>query len=219
MNVRISQELLSEVRSQINRMRIADCKLNLGESEIEKVTGIDSASKQLSDIVWGEHIELKDKMPTDWLRDMAKEYMPHIYVTIKADNPSNSFKFKLPIKGKNPCYFPPKKSSGSDFEIDPSKVTGELAIIVDKHRQYVALNEKWQKIQNDVITYLKSAKSLNSALKNWTDLKAFIPGEYLDRVAAKPERTAERKKAEEMLASIDRNLAVTNATLIKLATT
>lgn len=107
--------------------------------------------------------------------------------------------------------------SGSKFTIGPDKVTGELSTLVDIYKQYQELSDKWQQIGNDVITYLKSAKSLNSALKNWPDLRAFIPGDYLDRIAAKPERTAERKKAEEALASIDRNLAVTSATLVKLA--
>lgn len=214
MNVRISQELLSEVRSQINNMRQADCKLNLGQPNLDALMVIDSGCKQLSDIVWGEHVHLRDQMPPQWMKDICKDYNPHIWVSINFEKP---LKFRVNIKGKTPFFMPPRTSSGSDFDVDKSKVTGELAALVDIHNQHDELVLKWQKIQNDVITYLKSAKSLNSALKNWADLKAFIPSDYLERVAAKPERTAERKKAEEMLASIDRNLAVTNATLVKLA--
>lgn len=214
MNVRISQELLSEVRSQINRMRLSDCKLNLGQPNLDDLMVINTDSKQLSDIVWGKHVHLRDQMPSEWLRDLSKEYMPHIWVCINCDKP---FKIKLVIKGKTPFYIPPRMSSGSEFDIGADKVTGELAAFVDIHKQYQELTLKWHQIGNDVITYLKSAKSLNSALKNWPDLKAFIPAEYLDRVAAKPERTAEQKKAEQVLASIDRNLAVTSATLVKLA--
>lgn len=214
MNVRISQELLSEVRSQINRMRQADCKLNLGQPNLDDLMVISTDSKQLSDIVWGEHVHLRDQMPKEWLRNLSKEYSPYILVQINCDKP---LKIKLVIKGKTPCFIPPRTTSGSEFTVGADKVTGELATLVDIHKQYQELTLKWHQIGNDVITYLKSAKSLNSALKNWADLKAFIPGEYLDRVAAKPERTAERKKAEEMLASIDRNLAVTSATLVKLA--
>jgi hypothetical protein len=53
MNVRISQELLSEVRSQITNMRVADCRLNLGQPNLDALMVVDSGCKQLSDIVWG----------------------------------------------------------------------------------------------------------------------------------------------------------------------
>jgi hypothetical protein len=214
MNVRISQDLLSEVRAQINSMRLSDCKLNLGQSDLDNLLVISTDSKQLSDIVWGEHVHFRDQMPKDWLRDLSKEYHPHIWLRIAFDKP---VELQLRIKGKTAFYIPPRTMSGSKFTIGPDKVTGELSTLVDIYKQYQELSDKWQQIGNDVITYLKSAKSLNSALKNWPDLRAFIPGDYLDRIAAKPERTAERKKAEEALASIDRNLAVTSATLVKLA--
>lgn len=221
MNVRISQELQSDVRSQIRRMELKDLELQLGSHEYDKLFYSDGSNVELVNLVWGKHLHLKSQMPSEWMKDLTKEYNPFIYVDVlddKESNPKRS-KFRVKITGKTPFVVPPRQSSGSEFAVKKENLSGDLRRLYDLYGQYEELQLKWSKITSDVITYLKSAKSLNSALKNWVELKAFIPQEYLDRVAAKPERTAERKKAEEALANIDRNLAVTSATMVKLATT
>lgn len=226
MNVRISQELQSDVRSQINTMRLQDIQLQLGSSEQDKLFCLSGSSTELINLVWGKHLHLKSQMPTEWMKDLCKDHRPHIWIHVKWDEitdenkPSEPKSKKFQIYVKNGSFVvPPRMSSGSEFSVRKEDLTGDLKRINDLNDQYEELCAKWKKISADVITYLRSAKSLNSALKNWMELKAFIPQEYLDRVTAKPERTAERKKAEEALANIDRNLAVTSATMVKLATT
>jgi hypothetical protein len=209
---------------QIRRMYLKDMELQLGSSDYDKMFYSDGSNTELIDLVWGKHLHLKSQMPTDWMKDLSKEYHPHIYlkVLLAADPVSGDPKhtqFRIVIAGKKPFLVPPRQSTGSVFTVDEKNLTGDLRRLYDLHHQYEELEKKWDKISNDIITYLRSAKSLNSALKSWAELRAFIPQEFLDRVDAKPERTAERKKAEESLASIDRNLAVTSATLVKLATT
>jgi hypothetical protein len=224
MNVRISAELQNDVRMHVRSMYLKDMGLQLGSSDYDKLFYSDGSNTELIDLVWGEHLHLKSQMPTNWMKDLSKEYNPHIYLKVQlaADPVSGDSKhtqFRIIIAGKKPFLVPPRQSSGSVFTMDDKNLTGDLRKLYDLYHQYEELQEKWDKISNDIITYLRSAKSLNSALKNWAELRAFIPQEFLDRVDAKPERTAERKKAEESLASIDRNLAVTSATLVKLAMT
>lgn len=227
MNVRISHELQSAVRSQINTLKLKDIQLQLGSSEHEKLFCISGSSPDLLSLVWGKHLHLKSQMPSEWLRDLCKDYRPHIWLTVKWDQITDENKpsepkwrkFQVFVKDGGSFIVPPRVTSGSDFSARKEDLTGDLKRIDDLNDQYEELCTKWRKISEDVLTYLRSAKSLNAALKNWAELKAFIPQEYLDRVAAKPERTAERKKAEQALASIDRNLAVTSATMVKLATT
>lgn len=221
MNVRISSELQSEVRSQIRTMELKDMQLQLGSSDYDKLFCSDGSNTELINLVWGEHLHLKSQIPSSWMKDLSKEYNPHIYLQVQKDiltpNPKY-WEIRVRITGKAPFLVPPRQSTGSKFTTREEDLTGDLRRLYDVFLQYEELQTKWRKIAEDVLTYLRSAKSLNSALKNWAELKAFIPQEYLDRVAAKPERTAERKKAEEALANIDRNLAVTSATLVKLAT-
>jgi hypothetical protein len=220
MNVRISGELQSDVRSHINSMKLKDLQLQLGSSEQDKLFCISGSSTELINLVWGKHLHLKSQMPTEWMKDLCKEYRPHIWIRVQWDQLTTepkSKKFQVYVKDGGSFLVPPRMNSGSEFSIRMEDLTGDLKNINDLHSQWDELCAKWTKISSDVITYLKSAKSLNSALKNWPELKAFIPQEYLDRVATKPERTAERKKAEEALANIDRNLAVTSAAVVKLA--
>jgi hypothetical protein len=222
MNVRISGELQSDVRSHINSMRLKDLQLQLGSSEQDKLFCISGSSTELLNLVWGKHLHLKSQMPTEWMKDLCKEYRPHIWIRVQWDQLTTepkSKKFQVYVLHGGSFLVPPRMQSGSEFSVRKEDLTGDLKRINDLNDQWDELCAKWTKISSDVITYLKSAKSLNSALKNWPELKAFIPQEYLDRVATKPERTAERKKAEEALANIDRNLAVTSATMVKLATT
>lgn len=224
MNVRITHELQNDVRMQIRRMYLKDVELQFGSSDYDKTFYSDGSNTELINLVWGKHLHLKSQMPTDWMKDLSKEYNPHIYLKVQlaADPVSGDSKhtqFRIIIAGKKPFLVPPRQSSGSVYTVDEKNVTGDLRRLYDLHHQYEELEEKWDKISEDIITYIRSAKSLNSALKSWAELRAFIPQEFLDRVDAKPERTAERKKAEESLASIDRDLAVTSATLVKLATT
>jgi hypothetical protein len=224
MNVRITNDLQSDVRMQVRSMYLKDVELQLGSSDYDKMFYSDGSNTELINLVWGEHLHLKSQMPTDWMKDLSTDYHPHVYlkVLLAADPVSGDSKytqFKIVIAGKKPFLMPPKQGTGRVYTMDEKNLTGDLRRLYDLHHQYEELEEKWDKISNDIITYLRSAKSLNSALKSWAELRAFIPQEFLDRVDAKPERTAERKKAEESLASIDRNLAVTSATLVKLATT
>ena len=204
-------------------MELKDMQLQLGSSDYDKLFYSDGSNTELVNLVWGEHLHLKSQMPTNWMKDLSKEYNPHIYLRVQlasdpASGDSKHVKFRVMVAGKKSFLVPPRQNSGSEFTMDEKDLIGDLRRLYDLHHQYEELQTKWRKIAEDVLTYLRSAKSLNSALKNWAELKAFIPQEYLDRVAAKPERTAERKKAEEALANIDRNLAVTSATLVKLAT-
>jgi len=225
MNVRITSELTGNVCTHIQNMRDRDTKLNLGNCEYEKLFVIEGDSEELTNLVWGKHVDLRKQMPKEWMTDLKNSYRPYLCMEVtrstkdetKTDEKPKTDDIRVHLKSGASFLLPPGHTSGHDYKIHEDKLSGKLKELFDKFRQYEELHAKWAKISQDILTYLRSAKSLNSALKSWAELRAFIPQDYLDRVEAKPERTAERKKAEESLASIDRNLAVTSATLVKLA--
>ena len=227
MNVRITSELTQEVCTHIQNMRDKDTSLNLGSSEYDKLFVIEGDSEELTNLVWGKHVDLRKQMPKEWMTDLKNSYRPYLCMEVtrstkdepKTNEEPKTDDIRMCLKSGASLLLPPGHTSGHDYKIHEDKLSGKLKELFDKFQQYRELHAKWAKISQDILTYLRSAKSLNSALKNWAELRAFIPQNYLDRVEAKPARTAERKKAEESLASIDRNLAVTNATLVKLAMT
>ena len=228
MNVRITSELTHNVCNHIQIMRDKEVRLNFGSGDYDKIFAVRGDCKDLEKLVWGEHLHLKQLMPTSWVKDIVSDYHPHVYMEVMANEAATEDLItiekkhhgKMKIVLSKPSFFvPPRHSTGHEYKITEDKLSGKLKELYDIWNQYRELHAKWLKISHDIVTYLRSAKSLNSAIKSWTELRAFIPQSFLDRVDAKPERTAERKKAEESLASIDRNLAVTSATLVKLATT
>jgi len=225
MNVRITSELTQEVCTHIQNMRDRDTRLNLGSCEYERLFVIEGDSEELTNLVWGKYVDLRKQMPKEWMADLKSSYRPYLIMEVTRstkDEPEGKPKtddIRIHLRSGASFLLPPSHTTGQEYKIHEDKLTGTLRELFDKFLQYQELHAKWAKISSDILTYLRSAKSLNSALKNWVELKAFIPQHYLNRVEAKPARTAERKKAEESLASIDRNLAVTSATLVKLAMT
>lgn len=217
MNVRISQELKSDVRSHINSMQYKDYALQLGTTDREKLFCIKHTSAEFIKLLWGEHYHLKDLMPSKWVGDFMKFYRPHVVLHVEGSGGQKHQGFSVWVTGTGKCPVPPFVNSGADFHVKEEDLGPELLAKFNTYKQSREIETKWYKICSDVVKFLESAKSLNSALKSWPELVAFIPEEYLARVNAKPERTAERKRAEESLASIDRNLAVTSATMVKLA--
>lgn len=217
MNVRISQELKSGVRSHINRMQYKDYALQLGTTDIEKLFHVKSTSAEFIKLLWGEHYHLKDLMPPKWVGDFMRFYKPHVKLHITDSTGQKHQGFSVWVSGTAKCPMPPGISMGTDFHVKEEDLGPEFLALFNTYKQSREIEAKWSKVTIDIVKFLESAKSLNSALKSWPELCAFIPEEYLARVSAKPERTAERKRAEESLASIDRNLAVTSATMIKLA--
>ena len=218
MHVGITQELKSNVRGHIREMECAELKMQLGKSSMSDLMKIKPDSPSLTKLLWGEHLHLKELMPKDWIKDMNRDYAPYFHVEIQPTDPSKKVKsFRLTIDGKGAVLTPPNRSSGSTFRIRESDVVDDLKKLSEIFDTHNEIHDKWVQITNDVIAFLDSAKSLNSAIKAWKDLRAFIPSEYLARVDRKPKRKESEQRQQEVLATINRNLAVTSAAVVKLA--
>jgi hypothetical protein len=55
---------------------------------------------------------------------------------------------------------------------------------LDKHQ----VASKWSQIKDKVITFFRSCKSVNEAIKLWPDVRMYIPTEYMERVERKAAR-------------------------------
>jgi hypothetical protein len=75
--------------------------------------------------------------------------------------------------------------------------------LVEHRRTIDELNVKWADIKEQVIKFLRSAKSLNEALKLWPALALYISDSYISRVNDKVSRGATVSKAAEILAQIE----------------
>jgi len=87
-------------------------------------------------------------------------------------------------------------------------------------RQVRDINTHWRKIGNDVVTFMRSAKSLNEALKLWPALELYIPESYVKKTAEKKAKSdAAMSKAQEILAGIDTDNITAAAVASRMTTT
>lgn len=78
--------------------------------------------------------------------------------------------------------------------------------------------ERWTKVKEQIINFIRKAKSLNEALKLWPDVARYVPVEYVDKANEKKERPEKKKsEAAEALKDLDVDLAATSAVLARMA--
>jgi len=217
MLVRITQELKYDVGNHIdNRLKPKDYHLEFGVHRVEDTFKLPATHPVIPKITWGQHVALKDLMPPEWLETIASYGSEHLLrLTIEEGEKCYCIDVKLQGDAKS-LKVPPRCSSGHRFGV-PADICPEIRGFFDNKVKETELNNKWQKIKRDIKAFLESAKSLNSALKAWPGLRAFIPDQYLQRVDAKVERKASTEAMEQKLAEIDRDMATAAATAAILA--
>jgi hypothetical protein len=202
-------------------MGMSEHKLNYGKPQVSDLMSIDVNDDEFQNLIWGEHMHLRDQMPSEWKRSWKDSYSPYIMLKVKvATNDESIRPLAIHLTATNlkkAHSLPPRFDSGKEFDIWEEAATTKIQALIKQYRESTEMADKWRKIQAQVIAFLDSAKSLNAAIKAWPDLRAFIPQEYLARVDAKPERKAAAAKVEQALATVDRDLAITSAALVKLA--
>lgn len=96
-----------------------------------------------------------------------------------------------------------------------------FAEIVEHHNIWAECANRWLKVQEQVVTFLRSCKSLNEAVKLWPDVRTYIPSDALKRLDAKSEKAAadeaRRLKALEALKAIDIDNVRTSEVLARMA--
>jgi hypothetical protein len=215
MHVGITQELKSDVSNRIrNFFRRKAYQLEFGCEALSQTYTMNREHPMLSRIIWGEHEHLLALMPKQWCKRMTSDF--EVQVQTKVPGQESFSKLRIKVKNNAEMVAPPGFEYFRDHTI-PYDLCPETKKYFDLHIREQTFESHWQKINSDVREFLNSNKSLNAAIKAWPELRAYIPSDYLARVDKKPERKAQQEKAEQVLASIDRDAAVAAATMVTLA--
>ena len=207
--VAISNQLMDEVRSKINRMKEAE------------VNSIPAATDNLAfnyvptdfeKLVWGEHYHLKDVIPSSWKRNVSD-----LCGYTEYEHNGRTMKTRLYIKLANKIGVPPDQNSYTAHFL-MTEDHPDMAPIIQRDKQIDDINTKWNAIHTKLRDFLNNCKSLNEAVKLWPDVRIYIPQSYMDRMLAKSERTAEKiSKASEFLKQIDTDTAIAAAVGARMA--
>lgn len=214
--VYITQELSSRVSDVIKRMRDAD--ITTQNADTGRPIELDT-SEFLTKAMWGEHLHLKDQLPSEWLSINSG---PTMTITMPADEDGKQVKHMIGFRNQK-VINRPNHDRWSEPKIECTKafldanvdMTGVLNILgyIDRMELNNEIKAKWSKVEQDVLLFLGKCKSLNEALKLWPGVKLYIPSEYIRRVEHKVERKVREKEIKESVATDELTAAAIAARL------
>lgn len=203
--VAISQGLREDVRRKINSLKATELNTIPANEDRQNVSFITDDHLKL---VWGQHYHLMAATPNEWMKPIQRVELKSQKTFQYGDrsvtiNATRTLEFNPEIKA-------PPNSDRYGFSVTVSSDHPDMMPLLEAGRLRAEVNSKWEKIRDQVMTFLVSCKSLNEGLKLWPDLRIYIPQNYLDRVETKVVRE-KSSAALDALKNLDTDLAVSSA--------
>lgn len=202
--VYLTQELQNKIHNRIVKMR--DQEVHIEVPDNDKAIVVD-ATELLMQMAWGDYKNVFPQLPKDWLKHSKTQ---DFNVITEVDVEGRETKYCVSIAGLTNYYEIPTSDRWSAPRPTCTKQWLESNLhlvgtqdILDQLEQKeirTAIQDKWNKIDSDIKSFLNKCKSLNEALRLWPALKMYVPQEYIDRVNHKVER---RQRETEILESVD----------------
>lgn len=193
-HVAITDKLVNEVRSKIHNMQNREIEAEL--PELAKSYNVD-VSELFNMCAWGEHLHLKTQLPKEWVTKAGSD----LTINIVRDGTKDSTIINARFLGAQSAAVPPNHGWNSGVtKIEASKLAAlpdtlagvrELRKRIEDNNARQALAEKWREVEKNIVELLRSAPSLNAAVKAVPTLRMYLTREYLERL----DRKAEKAKA------------------------
>lgn len=201
--VRISAKLLADVTN-----KISEVSQSVHEATIEprnpmnRTEFTDEFINVVMLHVWKGYEHLKTVVPSSWLKKTER-----LDVRI-----GNSPEYKLPGSFNLPPDFNGYGSSYVEIRLSVKGTPFEIAqLLRDHERLEEAHKQKFLSVREKVISFLKSCKSLNDAVKQYPDVALYLPQSVKNTLEEVSQRKIREKKeqiaaAPQGLSEEDRNL-------------
>lgn len=216
--VYITKELEKRIHNRICKMRDQEVQIEVPDNE--KSLTLD-ASELLMQMAWGDYKHVFPQLPREWL---AHNKNQDFNVIAHVDEAGNETKYCVSLVGLTEYYEPPtphrwgapRPSCTKEWLQTKLHLNGTQYILdqIAQKEIRTTITEKWDKVANDISTYLSKCKSLNEALRLWPALKMYVPEEYIDRVNHKVER---RQRETEITMTVDLEELTATAIAAKLS--
>lgn len=217
--VYITHELINRVKQKISSMARAERISDLPKIDMNYPV---DASHLFNVGCWGaDHVHLVNQIPKDWL---AKQESASINVRCALED-GRILLSSVRFTGLSSAYARPKDSyyAKTDSELSleyvrslPEETVGrhELLQRWDDSVVELSIKGKWEKVESDVVDFLRKCKSLNEAVKLFAGVRMYLHYEDIERLDRKIERAAQRKAIVE---SVDTDGLTAAAIAAKLA--
>lgn len=203
--VAISNDLIARVRNRIKSMRQAEVDSVLPQNNVVMM----DASELYNRGAWGDHMHLISAIPKEWL---AKPEDAQVVVEGGHTDHTGKdciVKTTLIFKQCTAAYRRPSTDYWNQANathhiaalrgLPPIPGRDEL---IARWEQACAAHDvvaRWNKVESDILDFMRNCKSLNEALKLLPTLRMYIPKEDIQRV----ERKIERAPREALVVEID----------------
>jgi len=201
--VRISAKLLEDVKNKISEVSHSVHEATIEpRNPMNRTEFTDGFINVVMLHVWKGYEHLRTVVPSSWLKKTER-----LDVRI-GDSPEYQLRgsFKLPpdIKGYGGSYV--------DIRLSVEDTPFEIAQLLRDHgRLEEAHKQKFLSVREKVISFLKSCKSLNDAVKQYPDVALYLPQGVKNTLEEVSQRKVREKKeqiaaASQGLSEEDRNL-------------
>jgi hypothetical protein len=189
--VGISERFIDEVGDKISKMRDAEISA-LGGNTSDEID-YESNKQWMDNLLWDGRLDLKPLLPDTWIPKHSRAYIQLIHqqgndgniIEVGAGEFVCRFKEEIGAAPRySTSYTPSLKVRFKDINEIPAALQACVQYRLDKHQ----VASKWSQIKDKVITFFRSCKSVNEAIKLWPDVRMYIPTEYMERVERKAAR-------------------------------
>jgi hypothetical protein len=231
MAIQITDKLITDIQEQIADKAKQAIKAEFGSPNDDIPLFPCGEHKDFADrIYWGEHLHLKDKMPSDWLKGIQSAchgkwgWSHHPCRVENSQFKKVELQFSLDTQGQT--YFAPPETNCYKLYFtlteDSSESDPVVGPIVKMLRARSLASIRWSETAIKVTDFLKTCRSLNHAVKVWPELVNFLPEDRRNRLEednkpkAKKERTT--PAPEEILRQINRDEIAADLVALRFAT-
>jgi len=157
---------------------------------------------------WGEHLHLKDVLPAKWCGKSTN-------INIRF-NTTERGQFRISVELTPPLVTPPGGTPSGILSI--SADDPEIRPFVEREQLVYDINERWTKVDKQILDFLGKCKSVNEALKLWPQVEMYIPKSYIGRVNEKRDRNPSTpSQAAEALKAMDTEHLTTAAVISRMS--
>lgn len=218
--VSISRDLIERLRTTVDGMRTTEIRAEIPQ----ELPPIGDASDLYNLGCWGkDRVHLINTIPHDWL---CAEETPTIRakgLVLDSDGNEITVTADASFKGATHAYRRPSTSYydriTSEFNIEELRALPEtyfgrdyLISEYDKAVTTALIKARWNKIKEEMCTFLHKCKSLNEAVKLFPGVKMYLDRADVQRLEHKPQR----QPREELLAGVDTGAMTAAAIVAKL---
>ena len=224
--VSISDPLKQHVRQIIAVMRDKERAAAASTSDTSQRESAIRSNKEIQEAVlvklWGPHIDLRPR-----LEDFSSPWRVDLIVT-KNQGVANGNGLMVEEhithevdlgQVKIPCtVFSVLRIQSIRAKVTMNESEHELLRdLMNAAQNQSELITRWQKVQNQVMGFLESCKSLNEAVKLWPDVERYIPLETMVKLRHKNEKAERASTALDALRALDLDAINTSAVLHRMA--